>query len=417
MNDSKGSWRWFVFVIATSNFFLSQFYRASNAVMAPQLIRDLALTTEDLGLLSASFFYAFALTQIPLSLFLDRIGPRKLMTGLSILGITGAVIFSYADSLSLGLIGRVLLGAGMACNLMGTFKLLTTWFGPASFATLSGVAFSIGTTGNMFATTPLVLLVEWLGWRDGYRLIAGINLLIILLFFFLVRDRPPGEEPPKSVEPVSGGSAGLIGDLVLLLRRREYWIISFGTFISYGVFSAFQNLWAGPFLMEVMHFSAVNTGNVIFLMNLGMLLGGPLMGSLSDKVFRGRKWVIFYGHVLLALVVLAFACLSPGNGLILVGSLFLGFGLFRATGLLMYPHIKDLMPIEMAGTAMTGINFFTMIGSAAFLHGLGSLMQTLYPNASRGHEAFVTGFIVCAVCLGAVVLAYSFTREGKRPKR
>ena len=83
MKTSHGSWRWFVFVIAIANFFLSQFYRASNAVMAPQLIRDLSLTTEDLGLLSASFFYAFALTQIPISLFLDRIGPRKLMTGLS----------------------------------------------------------------------------------------------------------------------------------------------------------------------------------------------------------------------------------------------------------------------------------------------------------------------------------------------
>jgi sugar phosphate permease len=413
MKTSHGSWRWLVFVIATANFFLSQFYRASNAVMAPQLIRDLSLTTRDLGLLSASFFYAFALTQIPISLFLDRIGPRKLMTGLSILGITGAVIFSYADSLCLGLIGRLLLGMGMACNLMGTFKLLTTWFGSASFATLSGVAFSIGTAGNMSATTPLVLLVEWLGWRGGYRLIAGINLLIIILFFLLVRDRPAGDEPPLSKEQASGGSTRLIGDLALLLRRRDYWIISFGTFISYGVFSAFQNLWAGPFLMEVMEFSAVSTGNVIFLMNLGMFLGGPIMGALSDKVFHGGKWVIFYGHVVLALIVLAFARLSLGSGLILVASLSLGFGLFRATGLLMYPHIKDLMPIEMAGTAMTGINFFTMIGSAAFLHGLGSLMQALYPQVSRGPDAFQAAFILCGVCLGGVVVLYFLTRDSR----
>ncbi len=411
MKTSHGSWRWFVFVIATSNFFLSQFYRASNAVMAPQLIRDLSLTTEDLGLLSASFFYAFALTQIPISLFLDRIGPRKLMTGLSIIGITGAVIFSYADSLSLGLIGRVLLGMGMACNLMGTFKLLTTWFGPASFATLSGVAFSIGTAGNMFATTPLVLIVEWFGWRGGYRLIAGVNLLIVILFFVLVRDRPDGHRAPASNTATSHGSKRLIGDLAMLLRRRNYWIISLATFVSYGVFSAFQNLWAGPFLMEVMEFSAVSTGNMIFLLNLGMLLGGPIMGALSDKVFHGRKWVIFYGHVVLSMIVLAFAWQSPESGLILVGSLFLGFGLFRATGLLMYPHIKDLMPIEMAGTAMTGINFFTMIGSAAFLHGLGGLMQALYPQASRGPEAFHSVFILCGACLAGVVICYAFTRN------
>jgi fucose permease len=69
--------RWSIFAITSAHFFLSQFYRTSNAVIAPQLIQDLSLTTEALGLMSASFFYAFALTQIPLSLFLDKIGAHR----------------------------------------------------------------------------------------------------------------------------------------------------------------------------------------------------------------------------------------------------------------------------------------------------------------------------------------------------
>ena len=107
--------------------------------------------------MSASFFYAFALTQIPLSLFLDKIGARRVMTVLSLLGIFGAFVFSWAHSLSLGLTGRILLGVGMACNLMGTLKLVSNWFGPLTFATLSGVVFSIGTLGNIIAT-PYVQL-------------------------------------------------------------------------------------------------------------------------------------------------------------------------------------------------------------------------------------------------------------------
>jgi MFS family permease len=120
-----------------------------------ELIRDLSLDTEGLGLMSASFFYAFAITQIPISLLLDKVGPRRLMTFLTLLGILGAVIFSLADSLSLGLIGRILLGVGMACNLMGTFKLLTEWFEPLFFATLTGLVVATGTFGNIIATTPL----------------------------------------------------------------------------------------------------------------------------------------------------------------------------------------------------------------------------------------------------------------------
>lgn len=49
---------------------------------------------------------------------------------------------------------------------------------------------------------------------------------------------------------------------------------------------------------------------------------------------------------------------------------------------------------------MTGINFFTMIGSAVFLQGLGSLMQYLYPETSRSPEAFMVAFSLCAICPG-----------------
>ena len=89
--------RWLIFTLSSSLFFLSQFYRVSNAVIAPLLIEDLALDTKAIGLISASFFYAFALTQIPISLLLDKLGPRKMMTALSMVGVLGAVIFYWAQ--------------------------------------------------------------------------------------------------------------------------------------------------------------------------------------------------------------------------------------------------------------------------------------------------------------------------------
>jgi MFS family permease len=142
------------------------------------------------------------MTQIPISIFLDRIGPRRLMTGLSLLGIAGALIFSCAHSIGLGLVGRTLLGMGMACNLMGTLKLLTVWFGPATFATLTGVIFSIGTVGNMAAATPLVLLVNAMGWRQAFMVIAGVNLLLVLILYAVVRDTPPDRSSTSPQGPL-----------------------------------------------------------------------------------------------------------------------------------------------------------------------------------------------------------------------
>jgi len=401
--------RWLIFGIACSLFFLSQFYRVSNAVIAPQLLNDLLIDTRGLGLLSASFFYAFALTQIPIGLLLDKIGPRSMMTTLSAMGIFGAIIFSWAESMTLGVIGRVLLGVGMACNLMGTYKLLTLWFSPKAFATLAGIVVALGTAGNMVATTPLVVLVNQMGWRSSFQLIAAINLVLIFLFYFIVRDRPPQGDSDSPVTSLNTRQA--FANIQKLFKQKDYWIISFATFARYGIFAAFQALWAGPYLMEVMGYSALTTGNLILLLNVGMILGAPCWGTLSDRLFNTRKWIIIAGTIAIVLTIVILALIPPGTALSVVSLLFFGLGFFNATGLLMYPHIKELMPLEMSGTAMTGINFFTMIGPAVFLQGLGILMQTLYPDASRGPEAFNAAFMVCIISLLLVLVSYFFTRE------
>jgi sugar phosphate permease len=395
---------------------LSQFYRVSNAVIAPELIRDLALDTAGLGLMSAAFFYGFALTQIPISLFLDKVGPRWLMSVLSLIGILGALIFSMADSLGIGLAGRILLGIGMACNLMGTFKLLTEWFEPLIFATLTGVVVSIGTFGNMIAATPLVVLVEQMGWRHSFQLIAGINLILTLMFFVVVRDRPsrPLTDTANGEPSISMKQA--FTNLRFLLTNRDYWFISVATFVRYGTFAALQALWAGPFLIEVMGYSAIRTGNLILLLNVGVIIGCPLWGALSDRIFKTRKGLIVFCLLIMGLIFLVLNTLSPKTGLLIVAPIFFVFGLTASGGMLMYPHIKDLMPQEMPGAAMTGINFFNMLGPAVFLQGLGILMQHLYPEASRGPAAFDAAFLVCMVCLAGSALLYLFT-AGKQPIR
>lgn len=412
-NLDSNTHRWLIFIIASSLFFLSQFYRVSNAVIAPLLIQDLALDTKAIGLISASFFYAFAITQIPISLLLDKIGARRMMTALSMVGVLGAVMFSLADSLTIGVVGRALLGVGMACNLMGPYKLLTVWFSPRVFATLAGILVALGSIGNMVATTPLVILVAQMGWQSGFQLIAFIHLVLTILFFIIVRDQPP-QDTSLSESAVPGMNTGqALRNLRVLLKQKDYWIISLATGGRYGVYAAFQALWAGPYLMEVVGLSALTTGNLILLLNMGMILGSPICGSLSDRLFKTRKWVIVAGSVGIILAIITMAIMPSDMPIFAFALLFFGFGFFNATGILMYPHIKELMPEEMSGAAMTGINFFTMIGPAIFLQGLGTLMQSLYPAASRGPEAFQAAFIVCIACLVLITTLYCFTNENR----
>src|SRR3972149_10940678 len=95
---SQSSKRFFIFSILSALFVLSMFYRVSNAVIAPNLIRDLSLDAETLGILGGAFFYAFALLQIPMGPMLDRMGPRLIVTSSTLIGAIGALLFAFGNS-------------------------------------------------------------------------------------------------------------------------------------------------------------------------------------------------------------------------------------------------------------------------------------------------------------------------------
>ena len=410
--------RWIIFLLTSSLFVLSQFYRASIAVITPDLTRDLSLDAGELSIMSAAFFYAFALAQLPLGIYLDRIGPRITMTFLSLVGVAGALIFAWADSPTTLIFGRALLGVGMACNLMGSMKLLTLWFSTLHFATLSALIVSIGTAGNVAATSPLVLCVEKIGWRWTFSGAAVLNLFLVILFFIVVRDYPQEKlRDPAGPRGRSTNLPKILADVKQLFGKKDYWLISLSTFCRYGIYAAVQVLWAGPYLMNVHGLSALNAGNLILLLNIGFVCSGPVWGILSDRIFKTRKWIVIAGQLLLTATLLVLAFLPAGTSLFMLSLTFILFGLVGSTGGLMYTHIKEIMPLEKAGTAMTGINFFTMVGAAAFLQGLGRYMQSFYSDNPFGADAFQGIFVLCAICLLVVSVLYLFTMDSMGQSR
>ncbi len=406
--------RWIIYLISCLLFTFSQFYRSSIAVISPNLIEDLDLDAEDLGLISAAFFYAFAAMQIPVGLYLDRLGPRILMTVLSLVAVAGATLFACGESAVALIIGRSLLGVGMACNLMGPLKLITTWFSPLYFATLSAIFVSVGTAGNIAAATPLVWLTGWFGWRTTFLLFALSNLVISLLFYLIARDHPDDSPAIRSTAAARVSLSAALGGLLPLFTRRDYWLISMGTFFRYGIYASVQALWAGPFLMVTMGHSQMMTGNLLLAMSIGMIIGSPFCGWISDTILRSRKTVIIAGLALMACILVTLAVLPGITAPLILLALFFGFGLSSGSGQIMYAHIKERMPHENAGAAMTGINFFTMAGGAFFLHGLGWAIKAFYPEGSLEPMVYRGAFVLFGVCLVITGLLYSLTVDDRR---
>ncbi|MCK9362848.1 MAG: MFS transporter [Syntrophales bacterium] len=423
MNDSSLSFseplqlrRWFIFAVGALNFFLSQLYRTSNAVLAPSLIADLSLDSNEIGLISAAFFYAFALTQIPIMLLIDKTGPRKLMTFFSVIGVIGAIVFSLSQGLMSALAGRILLGIGMSCAFMGSLKLLSDWFPPLIFASLAGILTATGTLGNMMSATPLAMMAESYGWRQSFMAIAAFNALLTIALYVILQDKPPAGSNVHGANS-SPDAPSPFSSVLHLLRSKDYWFISIGSFIRYGTFAALQALWAGPLLLVVLKYSTFQSGNIILAMNIGTLAGLPFWGIISDRLLHTRKWLVVSGLFLLAATTLLLSQVRTGAPAAATGLIFFFFGFFTASGQLMYTQIKELFPATMTGAALTGINFFTMTGPAFFLQMIGFIMQIIYPTASFSQAAFSVSLYFCFFCQLLAGLIYLMTKEKKLPKQ
>ena len=111
----------------------------------------------------------------------------------------------------------------------------------------------------------------------------------------------------------------------------------------------------------------------------------------------------------LSLLVLAMGWAS-GSTPLLAGVLFT-FGLSSGAGIVMYAHIKELMPGAMTGVALTGVNLFTMLGGGFFLHLMGWVLERLSGGGPVGPEAYRAAFLIGVAGLVAAFSLYIRTRE------
>ena len=137
-----------------SGYLLSYLFRSVNAVISPELTRELALAPASLGLLTSAYFLAFAAVQIPAGMLLDRYGPRRVEPVLLAIAGTGALLFAIAEDVPGLVLARALIGAGCAACLMAPMKAIVSWYPVARQASLAGWMMVAGGVGALAATTP-----------------------------------------------------------------------------------------------------------------------------------------------------------------------------------------------------------------------------------------------------------------------
>jgi predicted MFS family arabinose efflux permease len=392
-----------IFGMFTTAYFLSYFFRSANAVISPDLSRELALNAADLGLMTSLFYAAFALAQLPLGIGLDRLGPRWVTPGLMLAGAVGSLIFALAPSFLVLALGRALIGVGMAGVLMGSLKAFSQWFPPQRFATVSGLLVGIGSSGALIAATPLAWLNEHYGWRTVFVGGAIVTTLIALMIMTWTSNTPPGV-PWKGTSQAQGG-------LRDVFRDRRFWRIAPHTFFLAGTLLAFQGLWAGPYLFDVLRLSDVAAGNVLLALGIGATIGFAASGWLADRL--GTAWVVVVSSIIFIACQFGLVLRPP---LALVSVLYALFGLTGAANIMLLAHARQVFPPAITGQAVTAVNLFG-IGGTFLIQWILGLVIGAFPVDAAGHyppAAHSTALLITAIGTTLTLVWYMpLVRQGR----
>ena len=406
-------YRWLIFWIMALAYVFVYFHRLCPAVVAVDIQKTFGTTGGFMGILASAYFYPYALMQLPAGLLSDSLGPRKTVTSFLMIAAAGSVLFSYAWGVEIAVIARVMVGLGVSMVFIPTMKLLSQWFRIREFAMMTAILNTMGGVGALTSAGPLAILTGWVGWRNSFGIIGAGTLVIAIFVWLFVRNRPqdmnlpsladidhagPGSSTPPRIISLWEGASRVVTD-------KHFWPVAIWFFFLVGVFFSFGGLWAGPYLAHVYGMSRTEAGSVLNMIAVGLIVGSPLIGFLSDRVFHSRKKVLSVATALVT-AELVFLTIYPSS--LPIPSLYVLFFLFSVTSsaivVIGFTTAKELFPVEIAGTSVGTVNLFPFLGGAIFQMLLGRVLDEFPKTASGGYplQGYQTMFLVLA---GAAVIA------------
>jgi nitrate/nitrite transporter NarK len=344
----------------------------SFGLFAGQVQKALAVSANVIGMLSAVYLLAYAVTQFFAGILMDRVSPRWILGLSALVAALGCGLFAHATNLEQALAGQALLGSGLSTSLLGAIFLASVWFPPERFALVSGATQVTSTLVVAAAVIGMSMSGAIPAYRKVMSALAVVYLLLGVLMLLFVR-RPPKAELPAS----KSAAPAVIAQLLTVVTTPQFWWGSMFFGCSFGVWLAWNNLW------DIQNQRAYGrslelAGSMNAMMPLGGGLGGLVLGWLSDRLGRRPRIAqLTIGSMTAVLTLLLFLPRLPTP--VVFGLLFV-FGFVLGGNVLGFAQVGQHVPQQVRATAF---GLMTSVGFSA-AGGLNYLIGNLVGQAPPG---------------------------------
>jgi MFS transporter, ACS family, glucarate transporter len=292
--------------------------RACMGTLAPGIIRDLGLTTVQMGYVFTVFQLAYALFEIPTARWADRKGTRSVLSRIVLWwsGLTAAT--GAAFNYPMLLVTRFLFGVGEAGAWPCVARTFSRWIPQRERGTVQGIFFAWAHLVGGLTPALVLWLLRFMSWREVFVCFGLVGLVWTAVWLSWFRDDPsehPGVNAAElelivSERPADcGHSAGLTYWRKLLTNRN---VLALSVmYIPNAMMFYFRITWLPTYLRQRHGFDAGNlaifAGLPLIVSVPGDLLGGMVTDRLASRygLRIGRCGLGCVAYVIAGLALLA----------------------------------------------------------------------------------------------------------------
>jgi sugar phosphate permease len=339
-----------VWTAAVAVYVLAVFHRTSLSVAGLVAADRFDISASQLAVFTMVQLLVYAAMQIPVGVFLDRVGPRRMLTAGLVLMTGGQLAFAMVSGYGPALGARILVGMGDAMVFASVLRLVASWFAPARNPMVTQATGMFGQLGAIAAAVPMSAALSALGWGPAFTLTAGIGVVLGLVLFVVVRDTPRQDDDAQAPVQLTVVAEGLKSSWAQPGTRLGLWT-HFTTMFSV---TAMVLLWGYPFFVQGEGLSGSQAGVLLTLATVASLISGPVIGSfISRHPFHRSSFVL--GVVATIVAAWTLVLMWPGSAPVwLLAVLMLVLGVGGPASMVGFDFARTFNPRHRLGGA-TGI--------------------------------------------------------------
>ena len=379
------------------------FGRFALGMLLPSMAATLHLSYSQMGFISTANFLGYLASVLVSAHLAGRIGARRLIFLALLTVALSMFLVSRATGFLPVLFLYMITGVGSGATNVPVMGLVAAWFsnrtrGRAAGFIVIGSGFAIMISGRLIPFLNRSIGPE--GWRTGWRILAGLVLLVAFVAFGLLRDGPEdkGLSPvgaDEAASPADPGPEGTEGNIyrkgIIYYLGAIYFLFGY-TYVIYATFIVTT-------LVKERGFPERVAGNFWMWVGFLSLFSGPVFGTLSDRL--GRKAGLIIVFALQAVSYLLIATRLPGI------FLYLSIGFY---GLVAWsiPSIMAAAIGDYVGARKAAAAF----GLVTFIFGLGQITGPAVAGVlAEMTGSFTSSYYMAAAFAAAAILLAVFLRK------